>query len=72
MKFRRYLENVLAGLSHLINAVTGGSARVSWSARLGAEAFYGNRVSAVLAAFIDAALFSRNHCREHAFEEGLI
>ena len=72
MKLRRYLENLIAGVSHLINAATGGDPRVSWSARLGAEAFYGNRVSAVLASMIDRLLFSRGHCREHAHEEGLI
>jgi hypothetical protein len=69
---RRYLENVVAGLSHLINALTGGDARVSWSARLGAEAHNGNVLSAVLALIIDTVLFSRGHCYEHAKEEGLI
>jgi hypothetical protein len=69
---RRYLENVIAGVSHLINALTGGDARVSWSARLGAEAHHGNRLSAVLALIIDTVLFSRGHCYEHAQEEGLI
>ena len=72
IKVRRYLENVVAGLSHLINALTGGDARVSWSARLGAEAYRGNRASAVLAWVIDTVLFSKGHCFEHAQEEGLI
>ena len=69
---RRYLENVGAGVSHLINALTGGDARVSWSARLGAEAYRGNLTSAVLALIVDTVLFSKGHCFEHAREEGLI
>ena len=72
IRVRRYLENVVASLSHLINALTGGDARVSWSARLGAETYHGNRVSAVLAWLIDRLLFSKGHCFEHAQEEGLI
>lgn len=69
---RRYLENVLAGVSHLVNALTGGDARVSLSARVGASAYRGSRFAAVVAKVIDAMLFSRNHCHEHAREEGLI
>lgn len=69
---RRYAENVLAGVSHLLNALTGGDARVSLSARVGASAYRGSRFAAVVAKVIDAMLFSRNHCLEHAREEGLI
>lgn len=69
---RRYAENVLAGVSHLVNALTGGDARVSFSARVGASAYRGSRFAAVVAKVIDTMLFSRNHCREHAREEGLI
>ena len=69
---RLYLWNVVAGLSHFVNALSGGTPRVSLSARLGAEAYHGNRLAKVLAFMIDAILFSRNHCLEHAAEEGLI
>jgi len=72
MKFRRYLENVVGGLSHLANALTGGSAGNSLSARVGAASYRGSLSAAFLAAFIDAVLFSRNHCFERANEEGLI
>lgn len=68
----RYAENVVAGFSHLLNAVTGGDARNSFSARMGAEAARGSRLAAFVTACIDALLFSRNHCLEHAREEGLI
>lgn len=69
---RLYLWNLVAGISHLLNAIAGGDPRVSLSARLGAEAFHGNRVSLTLTRIIDALLFSRNHCLEHAREERLI
>lgn len=69
---RRYLENVVGGLSHLANALLGGSADNSLSARVGAEAHYGSRAAEVFAAIIDTVLFSRNHCNERANEEGLI
>ena len=67
-----YLENLVAGFSHLLNALTGGDARVSFSARVGAAAYRGSVSASVIAALIDALLFSRNHCEEHAREEGLI
>ena len=72
MSILRYLQNLLAGFSHFINALTGGDASVTWSARLGAEAYYGNRVSTVLAEIIDRLLFSPDHCFEQAVEERLI
>lgn len=68
----KYLENVVAGFSHLLNAITGGDARVSFSARTGAAAYRGSKVAKVITALIDALLFSKNHCLEHAREEGLI
>lgn len=67
-----YAENVLAGVSHLLNALTGGDARNSFSARAGAEAVKGRAWAKVASAIIDRLLFSRNHCIEHAREEGLI
>lgn len=67
-----YLRNVGAGLSHLLNALTGGGPVNSFSARVGKAQARGRRWAAVVAAIIDAALFSRNHCLEHAREEGLI
>lgn len=67
-----YLQNVVAGLSHLINALTGGSAMNSFSARVGWRASQGAVWAIGLAAVIDACAFSRNHCAEHAREEGLI
>lgn len=67
-----YLENVVAGFSHLFNALTGGSAMNSFSARVGWRASQGAMWAVGVAAVIDALAFSRNHCAEHAREEGLI
>ena len=69
---RAYLENVVSGFSHLLNAITGGQAKHSFSARMGAEADAGSKLAKVITGLIDALLFSRNHCLEHAREEGLI
>lgn len=67
-----YLENVFAGLSHLLNALTGGDARHSFSARTGAALARGEAWARPVAWTIDRLLWSRNHCLEHAREEGLI
>lgn len=67
-----YLRNVGAGLSHLLNSVTGGDPRYSFSARVGRAQVQGKRWANVVAAVIDRLLFSRDHCLEHAYEEGLI
>jgi len=69
---RRYLERVIAALSHLLNALTGGSPSNSFSARVGFEAHHGKRWAIRTARLIDGLLWSRNHCHEHAREEGLI
>lgn len=66
-----YLTNVGAGLSHLLNAIFRGSPSHSLSARVGAQVVKGKRWAKVVAWVIDHALFSRNHCIEHAREEGL-
>lgn len=68
----RYLERVLAGCSHFLNALTGGDPRNSFSARVGMEAHHGKRWAIRAARLIDGLLWSRNHCAEHAREEGLI
>ena len=67
-----YLRNVGAGLSHLLNAVTGGDPRFSFSARVGKAQYGGKRWAKVTAWVIDRLLFSHRHCLEHAAEEGLI
>lgn len=67
-----YLRNLGAGVSHLLNAVTGGDPRYSFSARVGWAKVRGKRWAKVAAAVIDRLLFSEDHCLEHAFEEGLI
>lgn len=67
-----YLRNVGAGLSHLLNAVLGGDPRYSFSARVGKAQAAGKGWAKAVGSVIDAALFSRNHCIEHAREEGLI
>ncbi len=67
-----YLENVFAALSHLLNALTGGDARNSFSARTGAAMARGEAWARPVAWVIDRLLWSRNHCLEHAREEGLI
>lgn len=67
-----YVENLIAGLSHLLNALTGGDARFSFSARCGAQAEKGKAWAKACCAVIDRLLFSKNHCIEHAREEGLI
>ena len=72
MTLPAYLENVFAALSHLANALTGGQAMNSFSARTGAAAIQGKRWALVAERVINAVLFSRNHCREHAREEGLV
>lgn len=67
-----YLWSVLGGLSHLLNALTGGKARNSFSARTGAALHRGSAWARVVAFIIDGLLFSRNHCLERATEEELI
>lgn len=67
-----YLKNIVAGFSHFLNALTGGDPRNSFSARMGALSYAGSPLATVVCGFIDALLFSRNHCVEHAREEGLI
>lgn len=69
---RGYIWNVFSGLSHLLNALTGGDPRVSFSARIGAASHRGSALAAAIEAAIDAILFSRRHCYEHAVEEGLL
>ena len=67
-----YLREVGAGLSHLFNAITGGKAINSFSARVGAAQRDGKVWAIAAATLIDFALRSVNHCIEHAREEGLI
>lgn len=67
-----YFENVGAALSHLLNALLGGNAMNSFSARTGAAAIRGEAWALVCERLINGLLFSRNHCREHAREEGLV
>ena len=67
-----YLRNVLSGASHFLNALTGGDPRFSFSARVGAGQAAGKRWAQLAAAIIDRLAFSRNHCLEHAREEGLL
>lgn len=67
-----YLENLVAGFSHFLNALTGGDARNSFSARVGMLASRGVDWAEVAEAIINALAFSRDHCREHAREEGLL
>lgn len=67
-----YLSNLIGGFSHFLNALTGGRAENSLSARCGAAAHAGKGWAKVACAVIDALLFSRNHCLERAREEGLI
>lgn len=67
-----YLENLIAGFSHLFNALTGGSARHSFSARIGAAAYDGALWAVAVERIINSLAFSDDHCREHAVEEGLL
>jgi hypothetical protein len=69
---RSYFSHLLAALTRFLNALWGGDYRNSFSARVGAAAERGSPFAAVLGAVIDTLLFSRNHCREQAIEEGLI
>lgn len=69
---RTYFANLVAGFSHFLNALTGGDPEHSFSARVGRASFNGKVWAALTAGFIDLLLFSRNHCVEHAREEGLI
>ncbi len=67
-----YLQNVVGGASHLLNALTGGDCMNSFSARVGKAQHDGEAWASIAAAIIEALLFSENHCLEHAREEGLI
>lgn len=67
-----YLHNVGAAVSHLLNALTGGSARHSFSARVGWRAAYDVAWAIRAELIVNAVLFSRDHCREQAREAGLI
>jgi len=67
-----YVQNVFAGLSHLLNAVLGGDARHSFSARVGHLAAHDVTWAIRAELIVNAVLFSRDHCAEQAREEGLI
>lgn len=67
-----YIQNVFAGASHLLNAVTGGPAKHSFSAWSGFKASCGVGWRRIVCVIVNALLFSRNHCLEQAREEGLI
>lgn len=67
-----YLQNLFAAVSHLLNAIRGGSARYPLSAAAGEAAEDGERWGLIAEAIIDRLLFSKNHCREQAAEYGLI
>lgn len=71
-RLQAYVRNVGAGISHLFNALTGGDARVSFSARVGAAEHRGRKWARVVASIIDGLLFSHNHCEEQAREAELI
>lgn len=68
----RYLRNVVSGWSHFFNALTGGDPAHSFSARVGAAEYRGKSWARPISWLIALLLFSRNHCIEHAREEGLI
>jgi hypothetical protein len=67
-----YIQNVFAGASHLLNAITGGPAKHSFSAWSGFKASRGVEWRRIVCVIVNALLFSRNHCLEQAREEGLI
>jgi hypothetical protein len=63
---------IVVALDLLLNAILGGSARQTLSARTGYALYRGKRWARVAAPIIDGLLFSRNHCTEQAREAGLI
>lgn len=69
---KAYFAEVGVALTCLLNALTGGSHKHTFSARCGAAAAQGVWWGVVLAPVIDRLLFSRKHCWEQAIEEGLL
>lgn len=69
---RAYLSNLVGGFSHLLNALTGAPAKHSFSAWSGFRAQAGVKWRKGACAVINFILRSRNHCLEHAREEGLL
>jgi hypothetical protein len=67
-----YILGVLAGGSHLFNALTGGDPMHSFSARVGHAAAGGKRWAIGAERLIDSLLFNEDHCREQARFEKLI
>lgn len=67
-----YLWGVFSGLSHLLNAITGGSPLNSFSARVGKAYLDGKGWARPFYSLIGLILNSPDHCLKHAREEGLI
>jgi hypothetical protein len=68
----RYVLNILAGFSHLLNAICGGEPRYSFSARVGDEAEAGAKWAIYAARLIDGFFRRADHCHDQARIEGLI
>jgi hypothetical protein len=66
-----YFLNVLAAFSHVFNAVTGGTPRNSFSARVGKAVKDGEGWAIGVSNLIDHIL-GEDHCLEQAVEEGLV
>jgi len=69
----QYLINVLASFSVVINTLTGGSYRNTFSARTGCAASKGSKWAVVAEKAINAIpAFKANHCYLEAKNEGLL
>ena len=68
-----YLIDILASFSVMLNTLTGGSYRNTFSARVGYESSRGVKWAKRMEGFINMApFFSSNHCKLEAINEGLI
>ena len=69
----QYLINVLASCSVVLNALTGGSYRNTFSARTGYASMAGKNWAIVVEKVINSIpVFKANHCYLEARNEGLI
>ena len=68
-----YIINVLASFSVILNTLTGGSYRNTFSARTGAAARHEKKWAVIVEKIINLIpIFSKNHCELEAINEGLL
>ena len=67
-----YFIILLASLSVVLNTITGGSYRNTFSARTGLASMQGAKWAKITETGINTILFSGNHCHNEAKNEGLL